>query len=42
MTMERYWLGKANPEQASDQPETPSTSCYRILKMIYLTEFSTD
>jgi len=31
-----------SPKKSSDRPETLSTSCYRILKIFYLTEVSTD
>jgi len=42
MTMWQYWLGKTKHKKSSDQPETLSTSCYRTLKIFYLTEFSAD
>jgi len=40
--MWQYWLSKTKPKKSSDQPETLSIGCYRILKIFYLTEFSTD
>ena len=33
---------KLSPNKPSDRPETLSTSCYGILKIIYLMEFSSD
>ena len=43
MTIRQYWLGETKPKKAlSGRPETLSTSCYGIFKIIYLMEFSTD
>ena len=39
MTMRQV---KLSPNKLSDRTKTLSTSCYRILKIIYLMEFSTD
>ena len=38
-TMRQYWLDKTKPKQAF---RMLSTSCYGILKINYLTEFSAD
>ena len=40
-TMRQYWF-LLSPKKLLDQPETLSTSCYGVLKIIYLTEFSID
>jgi len=41
MMMWQYWLGKTKPKSLQIDPML-STSCYRILKIFYLIEFSTD
>jgi len=38
----QWWVGQTKPKELSDQPETPSTSCCRFLKIINLTQYSTD
>ena len=42
MTMRQYWLGETKPKQAFRSTRMLSTSCYGILKIIYLMKFSTD
>jgi len=40
--MGQYWLSKRKPKKLSDRPEMLSKNYHRILKISYLTEFSTD
>ena len=41
-TMRQYWLGETKPKQAFRSTRNALTSCYGILKIVYLMEFSTD